>query len=221
MIRARSIAMKPRALALGAIAIAVVFSIVVLWFALGSDARDTTDAKDVRTTDVPKITQADPGNTPEPARTRVSGTGTRDAPPRAPATDYMVGGAARIRDHRSGARTEDAVPAPIHPPGSRKIPSQLTSAIAQQVRAVMTECAASLPAHARGADPRLEGTIAIAIKDQRATVTRAAVQLRDVSADAAQPIAQCIEQKSVGVATSAGDEADLEAYSITLAFRLL
>jgi hypothetical protein len=112
------------------------------------------------------------------------------------------------------------MPPASHPPEGRKIASQLTSDIAQKVREVMTECAASLPAHARGAEPRLEGTIAIAIKDHLATVTRAAVQLRAVSADAASPVEHCIEQRSVGVATSAGDEADLEAYSITLAFRL-
>jgi hypothetical protein len=211
--------MKPRALALGAIII--VAALVSLFFALRSDVPHSADAKDVRSADVPKITQAGPGtaSASESARARVNGSDA-SVPPRAPVTDYMVGGR-RIRDHRSGARTDDAVPAPIHPPEGRKIPSQLTSAVAQQVRAVMTECAASLPAHARGAEPRLEGTIAIAIKDQRATVTRAAVQLRDVSADAAQAIAHCIEQKSIGVATSARDEADLEAYSITLAFRLM
>jgi hypothetical protein len=212
--------MKPRALALGAIA--VVAAIIVLLVSLRSDEPHDADAKRVRSADVPKITQADPGNTSQPARARGSAADASSTEPRrAPATDYMVGGRARIRDHRSGARTEDAVRAPVHPPEGRKVPSQLTSAIAQQVRTVMTECAASLPAHARGAEPRLEGTIAITIKDHLATVTRAAVRLRDVSADAAQPIAHCIEQKSVGVATAAGDEADLEAYSITLAFRLL
>jgi hypothetical protein len=209
--------MKPRALALGAIVVAIVLFIALR----GDEAHDATDAKEVRSADVAKITQADPGNASEPARTRIDGTtASASDQPRARATDYMVGGA-RIRDHRSGVRTDDAVPAPIHPPEGRKIPSHLTSAIAQRVREVMTECAASLPAHARGAEARLEGTIAIAIKHHRATVTRAAVQLREVSADAAQPIAHCIEQKSIGVETSAGDEADLEAYSITLAFRLL
>jgi hypothetical protein len=212
--------MKPRALALGAIAI--VCAIVLLFFALRSDVPHSADAKDVRSAEVPKITQADPGNaSASDTRARIGGSSaSATAPQDAPATDYMVGGRARIRDHRSGARTDD-VPAPIHPPEGRKIPSQLTSAVAQRVREVMNECAASLPAHARGAQPRLDGTIAIGIKDQRATVTRAAVQLRDVSADAAQPIAHCIEQKSIGVETSAGDEADLEAYSITVAFRLM
>lgn len=218
--------MTPRALALGAAA--VVAALVALYAALrdgdapgANDATDATDAKDVRSQSVAKITQADAGNTgPRVPPTHANGSAAPSAPPRAPVTDYMVGGV-RIRDHRSGDRTPSAVPPTIHPPEGRKIPSQLTSDVAQKVRAVMTECAASLPAHARGAEPRLEGTIAIAIKDHLATVTRAVVQLRDVSADAASAVERCIEQRSPGVATSAGDEADLEAYSIALAFRLL
>ena len=211
--------MKPRALALGAAA--VVAAIVVLYAALQSDADDANDAKGVRSQRVAKITQADDGNaTPRVPPTLANGSAAPSEPPHPPVTDYMVGGV-RIRDHRSGDRTQSAVPPAIHPPEGRKIPSQLTSDVAQKVRAVMTECAATLPAHARGAEPRLEGTIAIEIKDHLATVTRAAVQLHDVSADAASAVERCIAQRSVGVATSAGDEADLEAYSITLALRLL
>jgi hypothetical protein len=134
-------------------------------------------------------------------------------------TDYMVGGA-RVRDHRSGERTPIDVRRAIHPPEGRKIPSQLTSDVAQQVRAVMAECAMNLPSDARGADPRLDGTIMIAIKDRQATITSASVQLRDVNASAAVPVKQCIEQTSIGVATSAGEEADVAGYAITLAFRL-
>jgi hypothetical protein len=131
----------------------------------------------------------------------------------------MVGGV-RVRDHRSGDRTPSAVPPAVHPPGGRKIASHLTSDIAQKVRAVMTECAFSLPPDARGAEPRLDGTIEIAIKDRLATITSASVQLRDVSASAAAPVKRCIDEKSVGVATSAGEEADVAGYAITLSFRL-
>jgi len=216
--------MKPRALALGAAAVIVAIAALYVAMrdddAMGDDAGD--DAKGVRPAVVPKITQADGGNvTVRRSPTQPSGSAAPPSElPRAPVTDYMVGGV-RIRDHRSGDRTPSAVPPAIHPPEGRKVPSQLTSDVAQKVRAVMTECAASLPAHARGADPRLDGTIEIAIRDRLATVTRAVVQLRDVSADAASAVERCIQDKSVGVATSAGDEADLEAYSITLAFRLL
>jgi hypothetical protein len=201
-------------------AAAVAAAVIVLWFALGSD-EPTRGAAFDRELHVAKITQADRGN---PARDSSPSPSVDDTPPVASshgraATDYMVGGA-RIRDHRSGDRTPSAVPSAIHPPGGRKIASQLTSAIAQKVRAVMTECALALPPDARGAEPRLDGTIEIAIKDRVATITSASVQLRDVSASAAAPVKRCIDENSVGVATSAGEEAEVAGYAIALSFRL-
>jgi hypothetical protein len=202
--------MKARALAL--VAALVVAGVVALYVAMRSDERDDARA-------VPKITQADRGKAaPEGIRTPSAEDTAPAVRPGSGVTDYMVGGA-RVRDHRSGERTPIDVPSAIHPPEGRKIPSQLTSDVAQQVRAVMAECAMNLPSEARGADPRLDGTIMIAIKDRKATITSASVQLRDVSASAA-PVKQCIEQKSVGVATSAGEEADVASYAITVAFRL-
>jgi hypothetical protein len=201
-----------------AIAAAVVAAAVVaLWLSLRSDEPRSDPPVD-RAPDVAKITQADRGNAARDSSSVPSVGDTLPAASRA-ATDYMVGGS-RIRDHRSGDRTPSAVPPAIHPPGGRKIASQLTSHIAQQVRAVMTECASSLPRDARGAEPRLDGTIEIAIKDRLATITSASVQLRDVNAFAAAPVKRCIDEKSVGVATSAGEEADVAGYAIALSFRL-
>jgi len=197
----------------------VAAAVIALWLALGSDEPTRGAAAD-RAPHVAKITQADRGN---PARDSSPPPSVDDTPPASPhgraVTDYMVGGA-RIRDHRSGDRTPSAVPSAIHPPGGRKIASQLTSAIAQKVRAVMTECALSLPPDARGAEPRLDGTIEIAIKDRQATITSASVQLRDVSVSAAAPVKRCIDENSVGVATSAGEEAEVAGYAIALSFRL-
>lgn len=204
--------MKPGGLALGAAA--VLAAMVALYFAARSDDP------------VPRITQADHGNASGgragPAGAAGMASGDASAPPVRPGlevTDYMVGGA-RVRDHRSGERTPNVVPRAIHPPEGRKIASQLTSDVAQKVRAVMTECAMNLPHDARGADPRLDGTIEVAIKDRQATITSASVQLRDVQSAAADSVKQCIEQRSVGVATSAGEEADVAGYAITVAFRL-
>ena len=207
--------MKPRALAFGAIVVAAVVAVVGLFVATRTD-----DREDAHGVTVPRITQEDPGKpaaeVPRTPSARATAPGVR---PGSAVTDYMVGGA-RVRDHRSGARTPVDVPPAIHPPEGRKIPSQLTSDVAQRVRAVMTECALNLPPDARGADPRLDGTIMIAIKDRQATITSASVQLRDVNASAAAPVKQCIEEKSIGVATSAGEEADVAGYAITVAFRL-
>ncbi len=134
-------------------------------------------------------------------------------------SEYTVGGV-RVRDHRSGNRPPIDVPPAVHPPDGRKVPSRLTSEIAQKVRAVMTECAARVPPEARGAAPHLDGAIMISIKDQRVTVTSAIVQIRDVAAAAAAPVKQCIEQNAVGLATSSGNEPDVEDYGITLSLRL-
>lgn len=189
-------------------------AVVALWLSRSDEPR--TGPRVDRA--VAKITQADRGNAARD-RAPVPSVGDTLQPAARAVTDYMVGGV-RIRDHRSGDRTPSAVPSAIHPPGSRNIASQLTSDIAQQVRAVMTECASSLPPDARGAEPRLDGTIEIAIKDRLATITSASVQLRDVNAAAAAPVKRCIDEKSVGVATSAGEEADVAGYAIALSFRL-
>jgi hypothetical protein len=135
------------------------------------------------------------------------------------AHEYMVGDV-RVRDHRSGENAPiEALPA-IHPPERRKIPSQLTSDLAQRLRGVMNECAAGIPREALGASPRLEGSVLMSIKNHQATVTNAMFQLRDVAPASQDPLKQCMAQKAVGVATPSGDEPDVEGYEITLSFRL-
>ena len=84
----------------------------------------------------------------------------------------------------------------------------------------MIECAAGLAPEARGSEARLEGEVIIAIKDHQATVTSSSFQLRDVAPGAQDLVKQCMQQKSVGVATSSGEEPDVEGYPITLSFRL-
>ena len=135
------------------------------------------------------------------------------------ASEYMIGDI-RVRDHRSGERAPIDVPPAIHPPEGRKIPSQLTSDLAQRLRVVMAECAVGVPPEARGKAPRLEGEVMMSIKDHQATVTRATFELRDLASASQDPVKQCMEQKSVGVATPSGDEPDVSGYPITLSFRL-
>lgn len=60
----------------------------------------------------------------------------------------------------------------------------------------------------------------MSIKDHQATVTRATFELRDLASASQGPLKQCMEQKSVGVATPSGDEPDVSGYAITLSFRL-
>jgi hypothetical protein len=145
------------------------------------------------------------------------GVTVRDVPsqPR----EYTVDGV-RIRDHRKGSHAPVDLPPNIHPPDTRRIASTVTHGVITQMTGVVKECAAGLPADARGAKPRVEGTVFLGIKDKQARTNEAKVQLRDVVAGAwIDTIKSCIESKSIGL-TTAADEADLERYSITVSFAL-
>lgn len=168
---------------------------------------------------IAEIDRGKPGVTVTPTAPREN---SRPAVPDgsgATVSEYTIGGV-RVRDHRSGDHAPLDIPPAIHPPEGRKIPSQLTSDLAQRLRTVMTECAPTVPPQARGQASRIEGEILIAIKDHQATVTSATYQARDVVGEAQGSIKQCMEQKSVGVAAPSGDEPDVEGYAITLSLRL-
>jgi hypothetical protein len=208
--------MRRRYLVLGATLVVVL--VVGLFLASGGDD-DGAVAPASRDPRIAEVSRDKP--TGSIARTpSANGTPERttEAPVPTPAKEYVVGGV-RVRDHRKGEHAQIDVPPAVHPPGGRKLPSELTNGIAQQVRAVVASCAASVPAETRGAKPRADGELRIAIKSGQATVTGATVQLRDFTGTV-DPVKQCIEQKSVGIATPSGDEADLESYSITMSFRL-
>jgi len=213
--------MNRRYLALG-VAIVVVAAIGLYVASRRSDPGGTTAAHEgPGSPGDPKKPEADPGTpkikvtqTPAGTNPRPELTGSGSA-----VSDYMVGGV-RIRDHRSGDHAPVDVPPSIHPPQGRKIPSQLTSDIAQQLRSVTTACTASLPTAERGPQARLEGEIKIAIKDHQVQVTSATFQPRDLAGGADGPVKQCMEQKALGVTTPAGDEPDVEGYSISLSLRV-
>jgi hypothetical protein len=171
-----------------------------------------------------KISQTDPGKPavkgtrPQPAEGARPALPARSAPADPAVSEYMVGDV-RVRDHRTGDHAPIDVPPSVHPPEGRKIPSQLTSDIARQLRAVVSECAASVPPGDRGATSHLDGQIMISIKDQQATITSATFQPRDVASTSRGPVKECLEQKSIGVGVPSGDEADVEGYGITLSLR--
>jgi hypothetical protein len=136
------------------------------------------------------------------------------------ADKYTVDGVP-VRDHRTGDNAPMDLPPNIHPAEARMIPSQLTAAISGQVRKVMMECVQSLPREGRGTKPRLEGQIDVSIKKQTLTVTKSAVQLRDLENTAGvDAVKACVESKSVGLTTAAANEADLDDYSIRLSYAI-
>ncbi len=100
------------------------------------------------------------------------------------------------------------------------LPSPLTHAISQQVRTAMMECASSLPREGRGAKPRLEGTIDVAIKNETLSVQKSTVQLRDLDNAGVDAVKQCVESRSIGLSAPAATEANLDSYTIRLSFAI-
>jgi hypothetical protein len=141
------------------------------------------------------------------------------SPGAANASDYMVGDV-RVRDHRSGDHDKTDVEPVIHPPTGPRIDSKLSSEIARSMRGVVAECAALVPAGERGAKPRFEGQIKIAVARGSATITSAQIRLRDTTGDSITAAQQCLEQKVIGISTPSGNEPDIEDYGITLSLRL-
>jgi hypothetical protein len=136
----------------------------------------------------------------------------RDGDARAP-TETVIDGV-RVRDHRRDRSKPTAVPPRPLPEHARRIPRTLTSEISNRLIPLVRECAASVPREARGAKPRVEGQVVIAIKNEQVQVTRTTVALVDVVGASVDAVKQCIEQQALGVTAPAAGEADLEDYPL-------
>lgn len=154
----------------------------------------------------------------------------RGAPPKLPdgtvaaagsdqVKEYMVGDV-KVRDHRTGEHAPRDLPPNPHPANSRSLPSTLTQDISQQVKVQLFECARDLPKEARGTKPKLEGTLAVAIKDHKLSITSLDSQIRDVDGPSADALKQCVQQKSASFTSSAPKEEDLDHYTIGLSFAI-
>ena len=217
--------MNRRSLALGA-ALLLLASLAGVGLYVGLRSGGAAKSASAMAGRDPKNSDPERSNRPDgpslaPSRAAPATPVTSDTPQsrQGSAREYTVGNV-RIRDHRSGNHARVDVPPAVHAPGGRKIASQLTSDLAQKLRGVMAGCAASVPAEARGATPRVEGEILIAIKDKYATVTNATFQPRDIQGNASDAIKQCLQGGAIGLATPSGDERDLEGYAITLSLRV-
>jgi hypothetical protein len=138
-----------------------------------------------------------------------------------PPTETVVDGV-RIRDHRKD-RSKPYKPFDPDPSTSRAgrtIKPELTGAIVDRLTPSVRECGKAVPPEARGAKPRAEGKVVIAIKNHQVTVREATVELSDVSGVPLEPIQQCIQQAALGVTAPAGDEPDLEDYPIRISYAL-
>lgn len=197
-----------------AAAAAVVVAAIGLYAALGTGngtqkagARDD----DSRPAAAEPSRSAGQNNAESPGKPRLSpaeGSGS--------ATEYYVGDT-RVRDHRAGEHTPIQMsPAPPRRPERRDTASRLTADLAQRIRPAMRACIADVPAEVRGDKPRVEGEIIVAIKDHQATVTSAALALRDVPDAAQLGVRPCLARAAVGLVAPAGTEDDVDGYPITL-----
>jgi|SRR5688572_1264726 len=200
------------ALVIGGLCVAVLA--VALYFIIAKS--DTTDVATAEPA-TPGVGSKPPVGTPSVKPGLPPSERPANIPPPAPGDnprDYVVGDV-RVRDHRSGDTKPLENPPIAQPAESRVIPATLTHQISAQVKTVALECTKGLPASARGEKPRIEGQLAIAIKDNKVTVTKSTLDLRDVTGDVAA-MKQCIESKALAVTNPGGGEADLESYPINV-----
>lgn len=139
-----------------------------------------------------------------------------------PPLEYTLPDGRKVRDFRPAKdRKPMEVPPTIHAPGGRKIQPELTSLFSDAVMKAMRECGQAIPKEVRGAKPRLEGQIVIALKQGQGTVTGAVFKLMDISSESiAETGRQCVEQRALSVKVPATGEADLDSYSINMSFAM-
>lgn len=193
---------------LGAAVLAAALGLYLVLQTEGDGATERTASGAASPPSAPRIAQTAPGKPRIALAVRPE-----------PVTEYRTG-QTRVRDHRTGEHTPIELSPPPHRRNGREISSHITSDLAQRLRPLVRQCTASVPAEARGAKPRVEGEILIAIKDHQATVTAATLQLLDVAEAAQGEVKRCLTQSAVGLVAPADDESDLESYPITLSLRL-
>ena len=207
---------KPLALAFGGCAV------LVAAIALVVQMRDKPGPTPVAAAPVTARPDAAPGARPGSAAVVVEGShpraGTEPEGQADPVVTEIDGKI--IRDHRKNATPID-LPPTARRPGGHQIASAVTHDITQKVVKVLNQCATAVPATARGPKPRADGQIVISIKDKQVVITRATVKLRDVEGEVVEPTQRCIEEKSVGLTTTASDERDVENYEISISFALI
>jgi len=200
---------------------------LVLWILLRRDEpRAEAHSPDPVATPAPtpatdqRTARSDRPHADHPTVTATRSTDTPTTNDQGEVKEYEINGV-KIRDHRKGDHPAPDLPPNIHPMEGRHLPATLTSEISNKLQAVLRKCAADVPVEARGAKPRLEGTIFVSIKDHALRITETTAQLRDVVGASVDPTKRCFEEKSVGLTTPAPDQDDLDRYSISITYALL
>jgi hypothetical protein len=122
-----------------------------------------------------------------------------------------------VRDHRAGDQEPDLTKQIARPRKAQRIEPELLVTIKNAVRPHVTACTDRLPADAFGADPRVQGEVIVAIEDDQVSITKLNLQLDDVRDDG---LTDCVRQAVSAVTVPAGGHAPLDAYTLTLPFRV-
>ncbi len=127
---------------------------------------------------------------------------------------------AQVRDHRTGAR----VPYEGRPRDggvrTERLPPELVHDLSGKLKEAMTDCAAAIPAEARGSRPGVAGAVFVEVVGETLIVKETSLALRDVTGDAAESAKRCLEQSWVGQSIPARAAPETSRYEITVAFAL-
>ena len=100
------------------------------------------------------------------------------------------------------------------------MPPQLVHDLSGKLKEAMTDCAAAIPAEARGSRPGVAGAVFVEVVGETLIVKETSLALRDVTGDAAESAKRCLEQSWVGQSTPARATPETSRYEITVAFAL-
>lgn len=160
--------------------------------------RDSTPAPVIADRERPHLTEAGQGGPPRVAET--------------------VTETSHVRDHRGDRTAYDPEARTGEKRTAQRLPPELVHMLSKQLEAVMAECTAAVPTESRGPRPRVSGSVFVDVGGGSLQVTETAIELRDLTGDAATAAKQCLEARWVGQTTPASDAVSAAHYEITVVF---
>jgi hypothetical protein len=141
--------------------------------------------------------------------------------------EYIVDGA-RVRDHRTGDKPPlTSIERTKREPtearnGGRVLGQVVTSALGSKVREVVAECAKLVPKPPSKEKSALRGKIFLDIKGRQARVSGTDLSMTGAHApETVAAVTRCMNEKAVGLVTSADGEADAERFEIDVTFGIV
>ena len=173
-----------------------------------------------------------PGGTAQPAGSgapelRAPGT-TPSLPGAGPAEPGAVDGGVRtyvmddgtvVRDHRKNGGEAPVATTPI-PPEQRTLNPELSARVYQQLSPRVAECAAKVPAGARGADPFVYVNLTVEVDGDVLSTTSVVPVAHDVDDAAAGGLVSCVRDGLSTLRVDAKGEPDQQAYVLQYPIRL-